>query len=79
VAIVNQRETPATTFHVTVDDYYSMIDVTRLIARDYGSSFRHFGVPEVISQMNRLCTRAAAGGRPDAAPARDQASWRKAT
>jgi thioester reductase-like protein len=57
VAIFNQRETPATTFHVTVDDYYSMIDVTRVIARDYGYSFRYFEIPEFIGQMNRLCTR----------------------
>nr|MCU0255000.1 hypothetical protein [Acidobacteriota bacterium] len=45
------------TFHVTVDDYYSMIDVTRVITRDYGYPFEYFEIPDFIAQMNRLCTR----------------------
>nr|MCU0254217.1 thioester reductase domain-containing protein [Acidobacteriota bacterium] len=45
VSIFKQRETPATTFHVTVDDYYSMIDVTRVITRDYGYPFEYFEIP----------------------------------
>ncbi len=56
-AIFPQRVTPGNTFHVTVDDYYNMKDVTETITRDYGYAFRYFDIPEFIGEMNRLCTR----------------------
>ena len=34
-----------------------MIDVTRVIAREYGYSFKYFDIPEFVGEMNRLCTR----------------------
>ncbi|KAF0243803.1 MAG: AMP-binding [Planctomycetota bacterium] len=56
-AIFSQRETRADTFHVTVDDYYNMMDVTRVITRDYGYPFTYYEIPEFVEQMNRRCTR----------------------
>ncbi|MEK7469912.1 MAG: thioester reductase domain-containing protein [Planctomycetota bacterium] len=56
-AIFSQRETRAETFHVTVDDYYNMMDVTRTITRDYGYPFTYYEIPEFVEQMNRRCTR----------------------
>ncbi len=57
VAIFGQRETAATTFHVTVDDYYNMRDVTEIMARDYGYSFRYYDIPRFVDEMARLATR----------------------
>lgn len=56
-AIFAQRDTRAATFHVTVDDYYNMMDVTRVITRDYGYPFTYYDIPEFVEQMNRRCTR----------------------
>ncbi len=56
-AIFSQRETRAETFHVTVDDYYNMADVTRTITRDFGYPFTYYDIPEFVEQMNRRCTR----------------------
>jgi thioester reductase-like protein len=56
-AIFGRRETPAGTFHVTVDDYSNMMDVTRVITRDYGYPFTYYEIPEFVEQMNRRCTR----------------------
>jgi thioester reductase-like protein len=56
-AILGQRQVPARTLHVTVDDYYNMMDVTRLITREYGYTFAYHEYPEFVSEMNRLCTK----------------------
>ena len=55
--IFAQRQTAATTYHVTVDGYYNMMDVTEVIAREYGYTFEYFEIPDFIGQMNRLCTK----------------------
>ena len=55
--IFAQRRTEATTYHVTVDGYYNMTDVTEVIAREYGYTFEYFAIPDFIAQMNRLCTK----------------------
>jgi len=57
VAIFKQRETGQTTFHVTVDDYYNMIDVASVLSRDYGYAFRELPIPEFVAEMNRRSTR----------------------
>jgi thioester reductase-like protein len=43
--------------HVTADEYYSFMDVTRLISELYGYSFRYRAIPEFVADMNRLCTK----------------------
>jgi len=45
------------TFHVTVDDYYNMVDVTREITRTHGYSFAYYPIPEFVAEMNRRCTK----------------------
>lgn len=56
-AIFMQRQTDATTFHVTVDDYYNMMDVTRIITREFGYPFTYYDIPAFVDRMNQLCTR----------------------
>jgi thioester reductase-like protein len=57
-AIVAQRDVPARTFHVTVDGYYNMADLTRLLTREHGYLFTYYDIPGFIDEMNRRCTKA---------------------
>jgi thioester reductase-like protein len=43
-------------FHVTVDDYYNMVDLTAQINKDYGIAFRYVNLEEFSREMKRLCT-----------------------
>ena len=45
------------TFHVTVDEYYNMVDVTREITRTHGTPFAYYPIPEFVAEMNRRCTK----------------------
>jgi thioester reductase-like protein len=45
------------TFHVTVDEYYNLVDVTRVMSRDHGIGFRYLELDEFVREMCRLCTR----------------------
>jgi thioester reductase-like protein len=42
-------------FHVTVDEYFNMVDVTTQISKDYGYSFRYVDMAEFSREMKRLC------------------------
>jgi thioester reductase-like protein len=57
-AIVGQREVAGGTFHVTVDAYYNMADMTRVLSREHGYAFTYYDIPGFIAQMNLRCTRA---------------------
>jgi thioester reductase-like protein len=57
VAIFSQRQPPGSTFHVTVDDYYNLMEVTRLIANKYGYEFEYYDIPNFIVEMKRRCTK----------------------
>jgi thioester reductase-like protein len=58
IAVVfRQGVPPGTTLHVTVDDYYNMIDVTREITRAYGYPFAYAPIAEFVETMNRRCTK----------------------
>jgi thioester reductase-like protein len=57
VAIFKQADAPQTTFHVTVDDYYNMIDVAQVLSRDHGYEFVYREIPEFIAEMNRRSTK----------------------
>jgi thioester reductase-like protein len=46
------------TFHMTVDYYYCMMDVTRLITQEYGYQFDYYDIPEFVAQMKLRCSRA---------------------
>ena len=45
------------TFHVTVDDYYNMVDVTEEITRRHGTPFVYYPIAEFVAEMNRRCTK----------------------
>ena len=44
------------TFHVTIGGYYNLMDVTDVIARGYGVSFRYVEMGEFVRRMRALCT-----------------------
>jgi thioester reductase-like protein len=55
--IFHKHRSDARSFHVTVDSYYNMKDVTALITADYGYRFTYYDIPGFINQMNRQCTK----------------------
>ncbi|TFW17243.1 thioester reductase domain-containing protein [Duganella callida] len=57
-AIIGAGGEGGAAMHLTVDDYYNMADLTRLITRDYGYRFTYYDIPGFIAEMNRRCTRA---------------------
>lgn len=56
VSIFKQRNTAARTFHITSDSYYNMMDITRLITREYGYRFVYYEIPDFIAELKRRCT-----------------------
>ena len=42
--------------HVTVDDYFNMVDLTTQINKDYGIEFRYVDLAEFSREMKRLAT-----------------------
>ncbi|HEV2373096.1 MAG TPA: thioester reductase domain-containing protein [Streptosporangiaceae bacterium] len=44
--------------HVTIDDYFNMVDLTTQINEDYGIQFRYVDLEEFSREMKRLCTAA---------------------
>jgi thioester reductase-like protein len=56
VAVMTTAGVGMPPFHVTVDDYYSLVDVTRQITLDYGIPFRYVDLEEFAREMNRLCS-----------------------
>jgi thioester reductase-like protein len=43
-------------FHVTVDEYYNIVDLTMQINKDYGILFRYVDLAEFSHEMKRLCS-----------------------
>ena len=56
-AIVAAAASSPVPLHVTVDEYYSMVDVTREISRTYGYAFAYLPIPKFVAEMNRRATR----------------------
>jgi thioester reductase-like protein len=61
--IVALMELPAETgtvcghvFNMTVDDYYNLVDITRVLSERYGYRFTYYDIPSFVEQMNRRCT-----------------------
>jgi thioester reductase-like protein len=42
--------------HVTIDDYYNMVDLTTQITKDYGIEFRYVDLAEFSREMKRVST-----------------------
>jgi thioester reductase-like protein len=57
-AIVASGAPSEQALHVTVDDYYNMTGLTRLLTREHGYRFTYYDIPGFIAEMNRRCTRA---------------------
>ncbi len=57
VALFKQRDADPATFHVTVDDYYNMLDIAEVLSRDYGYTFTYLDIPEFVAEMNRRSTK----------------------
>jgi thioester reductase-like protein len=45
-------------FHVTIDEYFNMVDLTTQISKDYGIQFRYVDLENFSGEMKRLCTAA---------------------
>jgi thioester reductase-like protein len=54
--IFKHRSNNAPTFHITADSYYNLMDITRLITREYGYEFVYYDIPEFVAEMKRRCT-----------------------
>src|SRR5262249_43921343 len=44
------------TYHATVDRYYNMADITRIITERYGYPFAYHDIPRFITEMKRRAT-----------------------
>jgi thioester reductase-like protein len=58
IAAVMNTESQEPVFHVTVDEYFNMVDLTTQISRDYGILFRYVNLEEFSREMKRLCSAA---------------------
>jgi hypothetical protein len=58
VAVMNSADSQEPVFHVVVDEYYNIVDVTRQINKDYGVLFRYVDLEEFSRQMKSLSSAA---------------------
>jgi thioester reductase-like protein len=56
-SMVGRPAPTGTTLHATVDRYYNMADVTRVITKRYGYAFTYHDIPRFIAEMNRRATK----------------------
>jgi thioester reductase-like protein len=56
-AIIGNRRQTHRTLHVTVDDYYNLSDITRLITREHGYQFVYYDIPDFVAELNRRCRK----------------------
>jgi thioester reductase-like protein len=43
-------------FNMTADDYYNLLDITRILSERYGYRFTYHDIPSFAEQLNRRCT-----------------------
>ncbi|OIN80231.1 thioester reductase domain-containing protein [Mycobacterium malmoense] len=43
-------------YNMTADDYYNLMDITRVLSERYGYRFAYHDIPSFAEQMNRRCT-----------------------
>jgi hypothetical protein len=46
--------TVSTVFNMTADDYYNLMDITRVLSERFGYRFTYHDIPSFAEQMNRL-------------------------
>lgn len=54
IFLLNEVTSPV--FQITTSQYYNMMDITRIISDQFGYSFDYRSMPQLIEDMNRLCT-----------------------
>lgn len=57
IALSRLAESPATTYHLTADRYYSFPVVTEAITRRFGYGFRYVDVEAFVDHINHHCTK----------------------
>lgn len=55
-ALITDPDLDQSTFHVTVNDYYNLVDITSTITHEYGIPFRYVEIEDFVQEMRRLCT-----------------------
>ncbi len=55
-AVMTSADSQDPVYHVTVDDYYNIVDVTAQINKDYGVLFRYVDLAEFSREMKRLAS-----------------------
>jgi thioester reductase-like protein len=55
VALMGLPAEAGTVFNMTADDYYNLIDITRLLTERYGYRFTYHDIPSFAEQLNRRC------------------------
>ena len=56
--VMTSTESPEAVFHVIVDEYYNIVDVTTQISKDCGISFRYVDMENFSREMKRLSSAA---------------------
>lgn len=56
-AIMAKPPRDSAVFHVTVDDYYNLLDVTGVMSRTHGIDFRHVALDAFAAEMRARCSR----------------------
>jgi thioester reductase-like protein len=55
VALMDLPAEAGIVFNMTADDYYNLMDVTRILSERYGYRFEYHDIPAFAEQMNRRC------------------------
>jgi thioester reductase-like protein len=53
-AVMTSTKSQETVFHVTVDEYFNIVDLTTQISKDYGIFFRYVDMEDFSREMKRL-------------------------
>ncbi len=56
VAVMTSVDSEEPVFHVTINDYFNMVDLTTQINKDYGILFRYVNLAAFAREVKRLCT-----------------------
>ncbi len=56
VALMDLPAEAGAVFNMTADDYYNLMDITRVLTERYGYRFAYHDIPSFAEQMNRRCT-----------------------
>jgi thioester reductase-like protein len=55
VALMGLPAEAGTVFNLTADDYYNLMDITRILSERYGYRFAYHDIPSFAEQLNRRC------------------------